>query len=114
MELPASGGGLSRAWPRHAKGPPGYAFHAGHCPFSCQWPVHHRNAEVGGALQLESVACRFAGPAMAGHDRDAEKSNAEPGGRALHRMRTRGHEINDQQAVNSQVISHTTAPIARF
>src|SRR5262245_18894329 len=84
-----------------------------HDPFRCQGPVHHRMSEVGGALQLaESVACRFGGPAMGGHDRDAETSNVEPGGRALHRMRARGCKVDDREAATTQVMSRAAANCA--
>src|SRR5882672_8526411 len=42
----------------------------------------------------QCIANRPASWLMACGDRHAEKSNAEPGGRALHRMRPRGREID--------------------
>src|SRR6266853_5977240 len=82
MELPELGGGLQRTWSRHAEGEPGDGLHVGHYSFSCRRGVYLLNAEVGGLLQVaESLAGRFAGPAMAGRNRHAEKSNVKPFGR---------------------------------
>src|SRR5438132_12324397 len=98
MELRARGGGIRSTETRYAKCLPADVLRAPSNPFTRQWPFHNRPSELGDArrlraVRLESFADRSAGPAMAGRNRDAEKSNIEPSGRALHRMRTRDHKI---------------------
>jgi molybdenum-dependent DNA-binding transcriptional regulator ModE len=105
MEPPEPVGGLPRARSRYAESQPGDAVHVGHYPFPRRWPVHNRNAEVGGVLQVaQSVACRFAGPAMAGQHHDAEESNPEPSGRTLRRVCARGHATDARGKAGSEAI----------
>src|SRR5215510_1161253 len=102
MELPAPGGGFSRAWPRYAKGQLDHPIHAADHPCACQGSIHRRDSEIGRALQLaECAARRFPFATMARWDRDAEEPNPESGGLALHRVRPRGGKINDWRAPGS-------------
>src|SRR5258705_3827275 len=62
-------------------------------------PFHHDVPEFGRApprrsVLAEGAAGRFASAAVAGRNRDAEKSNIEPGSRTLYRACSRFHSTD--------------------
>src|SRR5262245_38688068 len=91
MELHPDGRSLSDSRPSYAYGAVVKLLHASDEPFRCQWSVSHDLCEVRRTvLLIESIARQIAHAALAGHDRDPEKPDLEPGGAALYRMCPRG------------------------
>ena len=106
MEPSGSVGCLPLKRPSPAEGHAGDTVNVGHYPIPCRRQVHHRDAAVGGVLQVaESVAGRFAAPAMAGQHSDPEESNIKPGRRAFHRVCPRLHATDAPGEARCEAIS---------
>src|SRR5262249_1519198 len=101
MELPDFGRGLSSEGASDPEGQHGDAAHVGHSLLFGRWKVYYLAAAISGILQVaQRIACRSAVAALAGQYRDLEGSNAQPGGRTLHRMHTRILATNPRRKVD--------------
>src|SRR5207302_1054520 len=91
------GGGIPRAWRWHAESQRGDYFRPSSDESARCWPVYRHVSDFSPALWrrtvlTQGIANRFAPAALASCDRDPEKSNLEPGGRAvLWGLYERGH-----------------------
>ena len=85
LELHRRGRSFSAAGPCNANREHFWFLHAPRESLRRQWPVRHRHAKVGGTLLFaEGLTGQIARPAMAGRNRNPEKSDIKSGGRALH------------------------------